>query len=273
MFVAEMNQMLDRLDVEDDYYVIAALYQFVSLKQLDVLRQQLQQLCDKNEALGTILLASEGINGTIAAPRNGMARCLEWLESDGRFDNLSLKFSFSPDQPFLRMKVRPKHEIVTMGRPEINPAKRTGTHIDPADWNNLISDPDVLLIDTRNTYETAIGMFDGAVDPMTKNFRDFPDWAHELANLREDRRPKKIAMYCTGGIRCEKASALMQDMGFDEVYHLKGGILKYLEDIPATDSKWQGECFVFDGRVTVDHNLQPGELFNVSCLPHAAICI
>ena len=145
-----------------------------------------------------------------------------------------------------------------MGRPEINPAKRTGTHIDPADWNNLISDPDVLLIDTRNTYETAIGMFDGAVDPMTKNFRDFPDWAHELANLREDRRPKKIAMYCTGGIRCEKASALMQDMGFDEVYHLKGGILKYLEDIPASDSKWQGECFVFDGRVTVDHNLQPG---------------
>ena len=184
MFVAKMNQMLDRLDVEDDYYVIAALYQFVSLKQLDVLRQQLQQLCDKNEALGTILLASEGINGTIAAPRNGMARCLEWFELDGRFDNLSLKFSFSPDQPFLRMKVRPKHEIVTMGRPEINPAKRTGTHIDPADWNNLISDPDVLLIDTRNTYETAIGMFDGAVDPMTKNFRDFPDWAHELANLK-----------------------------------------------------------------------------------------
>jgi UPF0176 protein len=258
MYVAEMNQMLDRLDVEYDYYVIAALYQFVSLKQLDVLRQQLQQLCDKNEALGTILLASEGINGTIAAPKNGMARCLEWLELDGRFDNLSLKFSFSPDQPFLRMKVRVKHEIVTMGRPEINPAKRTGTHIDPADWNNLISDPDVLLIDTRNTYETAIGMFDGAVDPMTKNFRDFPDWAHELANLREDRRPKKVAMYCTGGIRCEKASALMQDMGFDEVYHLKGGILKYLEDIPATDSKWQGECFVFDGRVTVDHNLQPG---------------
>ena len=152
MFVAEMNQMLDRLDAEDNYYVITALYQFVSLKQLDVLRQQLQQLCDKNEALGTILLASEGINGTIAAPRSGMARFLEWLELDGRFDNLSLKFSCSADQPFLRMKVRPKREIVTMGRPEINPAKRTGTHIDPADWNNLISDPDVLLIDTRNTY-------------------------------------------------------------------------------------------------------------------------
>lgn len=258
MFVTKMDQMLDGLELEDDCYVIAALYQFVSLKQLDVLRERLQKLCDKSEALGTILLASEGINGTIAATRKGMARCLDWLELDGRFDNLSLKFSYSPDPPFLRMKVRLKREIVTMGRPEINPAKRTGTHIDPAEWNSLISDPDVLIIDTRNTYETAIGMFDGAVDPMTKNFRDFPDWAHELANQREDRRPKKIAMYCTGGIRCEKASALMQDMGFAEVYHLKGGILKYLEEIPATNSKWQGECFVFDGRVTVDHDLQPG---------------
>ena len=259
MFVAEMNQMLDRLDVEDNCYVIAALYQFVSLKQLDVLRQQLQQLCDKNEALGTILLASEGINGTVAAPRNGMARFLEWLELDGRFDNLSLKFSCSPDQPFLRMKVRPKREIVTMGRPEINPAKRTGTHIDPADWNKLISDPDVLLIDTRNTYETAIGMFDGAVDPMTKNFRDFPDWAHELATQREDRRPKKIAMYCTGGIRCERSTAYLKKKGFKDVYHLKGGILRYLEKMPQDQSLWEGDCFVFDYRVAVDHELKPAK--------------
>ena len=256
-FNAEMNAMFDRLGTNDGF-VVAALYKFVSLDDIDGLRQTLQQLCDKNQILGTILLAEEGINGTIAAPRNGMTRFLNWLEDDGRFDELSLKFSFSPDQPFLRMKVRPKREIVTMGCPEINPAKRTGTYVDPKDWNGLIADPDVLLVDTRNSYETAIGMFAGAVDPMTTNFREFPEWAHSLANQPADRRPKKVAMYCTGGIRCEKASALMQDMGFDEVYHLKGGILKYLEDVPAANSQWQGECFVFDGRVAVDHDLQPG---------------
>jgi len=257
-FNAEMNAMLDRLGTTNDGFVVAALYKFVSLDDIDGLRQILQQLCHNNQILGTILLAEEGINGTIAAPRDGMTRFLNWLEADGRFDELSLKFSFSPDQPFLRMKVRPKREIVTMGCPEVNPAKRTGTYVDPKDWNGLIADPDVLLVDTRNSYETAIGMFAGAVDPMTTNFREFPDWAHSLANQPADRRPKKVAMYCTGGIRCEKASALMQDMGFDEVYHLKGGILKYLEDVPAANSQWQGECFVFDGRVAVDHDLQPG---------------
>ena len=257
-FNAEMNAMLDRLGTANDGFVVAALYKFVSLDDIDGLRQTLQQLCDKNHILGTILLAEEGINGTIAAPRDVMTRFMNWLEADGRFDELSLKFSFSPDQPFLRMKVRPKREIVTMGCPEINPAKRTGTYVDPKDWNGLIADPDVLLVDTRNSYETAIGMFAGAVDPMTTNFREFPEWAHSLASQPADRRPKKVAMYCTGGIRCEKASALMQDMGFDEVYHLKGGILKYLEDVPAANSQWQGECFVFDGRVAVDHDLQPG---------------
>ncbi|MDP4785370.1 MAG: hypothetical protein NWS38_03765, partial [Alphaproteobacteria bacterium] len=216
-FNAEMNAMLDRLGTTNGGFVVAALYKFVLLDDIDGLRQTLQQLCDKNQILGTILLAEEGINGTIAAPRDGMARFLNWLEADGRFDELSLKFSFSPDKPFLRMKVRPKREIVTMGRPEINPAKRTGTYVDPKDWNGLIADPDVLLVDTRNSYETAIGMFAGAVDPMTTNFREFPEWAHSLANQPADRRPKKIAMYCTGGIRCEKASALMQDLGFDEV--------------------------------------------------------
>ena len=257
-FNAEMNAMINHLGAANDSFVVTALYKFVSLDDIGGLRQTLQQLCDKNQILGTILLAEEGINGTIAAPRDGMTQCLNWLEADGRFDQLSLKFSFSPDQPFLRMKVRPKREIVTMGCPEINPAKRTGTYVDPKDWNDLIADPDLLLVDTRNSYETAIGMFAGAVDPMTTNFREFPEWAHSLANQPADRRPKKIAMYCTGGIRCEKASALIQDMGFDEVYHLKGGILKYLEDVPASDSQWQGECFVFDGRVTVDHDLQPG---------------
>jgi len=257
-FSTEMDSMLDRLGAEQGGFVIAAMYKFVTLDDIETLRQSLQRLCETNQVLGTILLAGEGINGTIAAPRNGMAACLNWLEADGRFDNLSLKFSFSPDQPFLRMKVRPKREIVTMGCPEINPAKRAGTYVEPKDWNDLIADPEVLLIDTRNHYETAIGMFDGAVDPLTTNFREFPEWAKTLANQPADRRPKKIAMYCTGGIRCEKASALMQDVGFDEVYHLKGGILKYLEDMPASDSKWQGECFVFDGRVAVDHDLQPG---------------
>jgi len=257
-FSTEMDSMLDRLGAEQVGFVIAAMYKFVTLDDIETLRQSLQRLCETNQVLGTILLAGEGINGTIAAPRNGMAACLNWLEADGRFDNLSLKFSFSPDQPFLRMKVRPKREIVTMGCPEINPAKRAGTYVEPKDWNDLLADPEVLLIDTRNHYETAIGMFDGAVDPLTTNFREFPEWAQVLANQPADRRPKKIAMYCTGGIRCEKASALMQDVGFDEVYHLKGGILKYLEDVPASDSKWQGECFVFDGRVAVDHDLQPG---------------
>jgi len=257
-FSTEMDSMLDRLGAEQVGFVIAAMYKFVTLDDIETLRQSLQRLCETNQVLGTILLAGEGINGTIAAPRNGMAACLNWLEADGRFDNLSLKFSFSPDQPFLRMKVRPKREIVTMGCPEINPAKRAGTYVEPKDWNDLLADPEVLLIDTRNHYETAIGMFDGAVDPLTTNFREFPEWAQVLANQPADRRPKKIAMYCTGGIRCEKASALMLDVGFDEVYHLKGGILKYLEDVPASDSKWQGECFVFDGRVAVDHDLQPG---------------
>ena len=176
--------------------------------------------------------------------------------ADGRFDGLSLKFSVAPKQAFLRMKVRLKKEIVTMGRPEISPARATGTYVEPEDWNRLVEDPDVMVIDTRNAYETAIGSFAGAVDPQTDSFREFPDWAQNLADAED--RPKKLAMFCTGGIRCEKASALMQQMGFDEVYHLKGGILKYLEEVPAEDSRWQGECFVFDGRVAVDHALRPG---------------
>ena len=258
MLVADMFRMLNRLETKDCGYVIATFYKFVHIDQVDLLCTQVQQVCDKNRILGTILLADEGINGTISAPRDAMASWLNWIEADGRFNNLSLKISYSPAQPFLRMKVRSKREIVTMGYPEINPAKITGTYVDPINWNKVIADPDVLLIDTRNTYETSIGMFANAVDPMTKNFRDFPEWAQSLANQSPDQRPKKIAMYCTGGIRCEKASALMKDLGFAEVYHLKGGILKYLEDVPPSDSKWQGECFVFDGRVAVDHGLKPG---------------
>ena len=256
--IEKMDDMLARSDTTPAGHVVAALYKFVTIGDVETLRQRLQALCDANQIRGTLLLANEGINGTIAAARPGMAAFLDWLHGDERFAGLSLKFSYSPDQPFLRMKVRPKREIVTMGCPDISPAEKTGTYVEPKDWNRLLADPEVMLVDTRNTYETAIGMFAGAVDPMTQNFRDFPEWAHGLANQPADRRPKKIAMYCTGGIRCEKASALMQDLGFDEVYHLKGGILQYLEDIPARDSVWTGECFVFDGRVAVDHELRPG---------------
>jgi UPF0176 protein len=237
-------------------FVIAALYKFTDLPDHRALQPQLQALCDAHDVHGTLLLADEGINGTICAAPAGMAAVLDWIEADGRFDGLSLKFSLTPKQAFLRMKVRLKKEIVTMGQPGINPARATGTYVEPADWNRLVDDPDVMVIDTRNAYETAIGSFAGAVDPQTDSFREFPAWAQALAETKD--RPKKLAMFCTGGIRCEKASALMQQMGFDEVYHLKGGILKYLEEVPAKDSRWQGECFVFDGRVAVDHELRPG---------------
>ena len=239
-------------------FVVATLYKFVSLGDAPQLRETLQDCCDGAGVYGTILLADEGINGTIAASAPAMTTVLTWLQNDCRFDGLSLKFSACDRQPFLRMKVRLKREIVTMGCPDIKPAERTGTYVEPADWNALISDPDVMVIDTRNSYETAIGMFDGAIDPNTTNFRDFPSWASDLAKQPKGIRPKKLALYCTGGIRCEKATALMQDFGFDEVYHLKGGILKYFEEVAAEQSKWQGECFVFDGRVAVNHDLRPG---------------
>lgn len=258
--IAEMKQMLAkaRRTTNEDGFVVAALYKFADLPDYRELQPVVQQLCDDARALGTILLAKEGINGTICAPAAGMKTILEWLADEPRFEALSLKFSFTTEQAFLRMKVRLKNEIVTMGVPQINPAQQTGTYVEANEWNSLIADPDVMVVDTRNTYETAIGMFEGAVDPRTTNFRDFPAWAQALARQDDDKRPKKLAMYCTGGIRCEKASALMKDLGFDEVYHLKGGILKYLEDVPDDTSKWTGECFVFDGRVAVDHDLQRG---------------
>ena len=253
----EMNDALARLGGgADSGYVVAALYKFVDLPDHAGWQPVLQALCEAHAVRGTMLLANEGINGTICAPATGMAAVLDWIESEPRLEGLSLKFSATPEQAFLRMKVRLKREIVTMGRPEINPAQATGTYVEPQDWNRLVDDPDVMVIDTRNGYETAIGTFNGAVDPQTDSFREFPEWAAQLA--ADPDRPTKLAMFCTGGIRCEKASALMQDMGFEEVFHLKGGILKYLEEVPAEDSRWQGECFVFDGRVAVNHALQPG---------------
>ncbi len=253
-----MAAALRRLGVDNQPgFVIAALYKFVTLADYRALQPRLQTLCDAQGIHGTLLLAEEGINGTICGPRESMTAFLGWIEADRRFDGLSLKFSASPEQTFLRMKVRLKREIVTMGRPEIQPAQATGTYVEPAEWNALIDDPDVMVIDTRNRYETAIGSFAGAIDPQTDSFRDFPAWAERLAS-GDSGRPKKLAMFCTGGIRCEKASALMQDFGFEEVYHLKGGILRYLEEIPREESRWQGECFVFDNRVAVDHDLKPG---------------
>ena len=257
--IDDMNASLRRLGADNvPGFVIAALYKFVALPDYRDLRQQLQTLCDQNDIHGTLLLAEEGINGTVCGPREGMAALLGWIESEERLAGLSLKFSAAPEQAFLRMKVRLKREIVTMGRPEIQPAEATGTYVEPADWNALVDDPDVLVIDTRNRYETAIGSFVGAIDPETDSFREFPDWAEKLAADPEN-KGKKLAMFCTGGIRCEKASALMQDFGFEEVYHLRGGILRYLEEVPRAQSRWEGECFVFDGRVAVDHDLRPGQ--------------
>jgi UPF0176 protein len=235
--------------------VVAALYKFVSLEDFRDLREPLLDVCLDADVRGTLLLAHEGINGTIAGTRAGIDTVLTYLKSDPRLSDLDQKESFDDHIPFYRMKVKLKREIVTMGVEDIDPNKAVGTYVEPRDWNALIEDPDVLLIDTRNAYECDIGTFKGALDPRTENFREFPQFVSE--NL-DPVKQKKIAMFCTGGIRCEKASAYMLNEGFDEVYHLKGGILKYLEQVPQEDSHWEGECFVFDNRVSVDHALEKG---------------
>ncbi|MBD9373590.1 rhodanese-related sulfurtransferase [Rhizobium sp. ARZ01] len=237
-------------------FLVAALYHFVSVPRFADLRAPLQALCEENGVRGTLLLAHEGINGTIAGPDAGIRTVLAFLRAQPEFAGLEHKESRASEMPFLRMKVRLKKEIVTMGVEDIDPNKVVGTYVAPKDWNALISDPGTILIDTRNDYETAIGIFKGAVDPNTKTFREFPDWVRNHTGLHN--KPK-IAMYCTGGIRCEKATAFMKEQGFDEVYHLKGGILKYLEDVPAEVSLWEGACFVFDERVSVTHGLEEGE--------------
>jgi UPF0176 protein len=235
--------------------VVAALYKFVSLPDYKQIRPLLLKICNDNQVKGTLLLAEEGINGTIAGTRQGIDAVLAYLHSDIRFDSLEYKESFATEMPFYRMKVRLKKEIVTLGVPTVDPTKVVGTYVDPKDWNALISDPDVIVIDTRNDYEYGIGTFRGALDPKTKTFREFPQYVR--TNLNKNKH-KKVAMFCTGGIRCEKASSFMLQEGFEEVYHLKGGILKYLETIPPEESLWDGECFVFDHRVTVQHGLQEG---------------
>jgi len=235
--------------------VVCALYHLVRLDDFENLQKPLLDLMQSSQVKGTLLLAREGINGTIAGPREGIDAVLAWLKADLRLQDLDYKESFDEDYPFYRSKVKLKKEIVTMGIEDIDPNRKAGTHVDPEHWNELISDPEVLLIDTRNNYEVAIGTFKNAVNPETKTFREFPEY---VRNKLDPARHKKIAMFCTGGIRCEKSTAYLKENGFDEVYHLKGGILKYLEEVPESESLWQGECFVFDNRVSVDHGLQKG---------------
>lgn len=235
--------------------VVAALYRFVSLPQYESLRNGLQQVLADNEIKGSLLLAAEGINGTIAGSRAGMDVVLEYLNAIPEFAGLDVKESYCAEQPFRRTRVKLKREIVTMGVEGIDPNHVVGTYVKPENWNELISDPDVILIDTRNDYEVAIGTFEGAVNPETESFREFPDYVDQ--HLDPETHPK-VAMFCTGGIRCEKSTALLKQKGFQEVYHLQGGILKYLETVPEEESKWQGDCFVFDQRVSVGHGVQEG---------------
>ncbi|MEE2653771.1 MAG: rhodanese-related sulfurtransferase [Pseudomonadota bacterium] len=236
--------------------VVAALYKFVSLPDFHKLREPLLDHCLAQNIRGTLLLAEEGINGTVAGSREAIDSLLAYLKADPRLADLSHKESFDSSQPFYRMKVKLKKEIVTMGIDGIDPNEVVGTYVKPKDWNALISDPDVVVIDTRNDYEVEIGTFKGAVDPKTESFRQFPEYVRQNYNPEKH---KKVAMFCTGGIRCEKASAFMKREGFEEVYHLEGGILKYLEEVDQPDSLWQGECFVFDNRVSVKQGLEPGE--------------
>jgi len=235
--------------------LVAALYKFADLADFESIRPGLLAACRRNHVFGTILLAREGINGTIAGSRAGIDAVLAHVRSLPGCADLEHKESFADEMPFHRMKVRLKREIVTMGVKDIDPTQIVGTYVDARDWNALISDPDTVVIDTRNDYEVAIGTFEGAIDPHTRSFSEFPDWFRSKHN---EFAGKKIAMFCTGGIRCEKATALMLELGFEEVYHLQGGILRYLQEMPDADNRWQGECFVFDTRVAVDRDLAEG---------------
>lgn len=236
--------------------VVCALYRFVRLEDHARLKEPLLQLMLDHEVRGTLLLSDEGINGTIAGARQGIDTVLDWLRQDPRLADIDCKESYDAELPFYRSKVKLKKEIVTMGVEGIDPNQRVGTHVEPHEWNSLLADPDVLLIDTRNEYEVEIGTFRNAVNPHTTSFREFPDYVEQHL---DPRRHRKVAMFCTGGIRCEKSTAYLKEKGFDEVYHLRGGILKYLEEVPKEASLWEGECFVFDNRVSVNHDLGKGE--------------
>src|ERR1700726_4488280 len=238
-------------------YKVAAFYQFAALRDFRELREPLRAICAGLGLKGSVLLAHEGVNGTLAGSVDAIAALVEELRHGdlfgGRLDKLELKFSQASAMPFQRLKIRLKKEIVTLGDPEADPMRQVGTYVDPADWNELITTPDTLLIDTRNDFEVAMGTFSGAVDPGIKSFGQFKDFA---ARHLDPAKHRRIAMFCTGGIRCEKASSFLLARGFTEVYHLKGGILKYLEGVPEADSRWRGECFVFDERVSLGHGLR-----------------
>ena len=236
-------------------YTIAALYHFTRFADPAAIKGPLAALCCGQDVKGTLLLAPEGINGTIAGPRAGIDAVLAHIRALPGCADLEWKESVSDTPPFGKMKVRLKREIVTMGQPDVDPAARVGHYVDPADWNDLIGREDVAVIDTRNDYEVAIGTFDGAIDPATRSFGEFPAWWEENKHRFHN---KKVAMFCTGGIRCEKSTNYLLGQGVEDVFHLKGGILKYLEEVPAERSTWQGECFVFDGRVSVGHGLEVG---------------
>jgi UPF0176 protein len=243
------------LSTPEDAVSIAALYRFMEIADPAALRAPLLDFCREQGLQGSLLLAPEGINGTVAGTRDGIGRLIEFLEKLPGFHGAEIKLSTAATMPFRRMKVRLKKEIVTMGVAAIDPVREAGTYVSPDEWNRLIADPETIVVDTRNVYEVALGTFTGATDPETESFREFPSW---IDRNRERFRGRKIAMFCTGGIRCEKASAYMRSAGVEEVFHLKGGILKYLEEVPEEDSLWWGECFVFDERVSVGHGLKAG---------------
>ena len=240
-------------DISHTPWTVAALYRFVALEDLPTLQAEIRAVCDENNICGTLLIAPEGINGTIAGQGECLDNIVDFLDQKAGIQQGELKYSSAEEKPFRRIKVRLKKEIITMKAPEANPTKQVGTYVTPENWNDLINDPDVTLIDTRNTYETAVGIFKDAIDPKIETFTEFKDYVH---NNMDPKKQKKVAMFCTGGIRCEKASSYMLAHGFEEVYHLQGGILKYLEDVPAEESQWEGDCFVFDRRVAVGQDLQ-----------------
>ena len=252
-------------------FTIAALYRFATFPDPDRLARELRAVCAELQTCGTLIIATEGINGTVAGSDDAIAALIAHIRTFPGCADLDVKYATAADAPFARMKVKVKREIVTLGAGELDPANQAGHHLDPDAWNALIADPDTVVIDTRNAYEVSVGSFAGAIDPGTRSFGDFPAWFDGFAQkLRDEGRTPKIAMFCTGGIRCEKSTALVRARGFDHVYHLRGGILRYLEEMPESQSRWQGECYVFDERVAVGHGLKSGshDLCRACGLPH-----
>ena len=239
-------------------FKVAALYKFHSIENPLSVQQMLKSNLDDNLVTGTILIGKEGLNGTISASIKDMKKAISIIKSIKGFDDINIKYSKSKIKPFIRLKVKTKEEIVTIGDKKLDPSINSGIYVEPKDWNSLIAKGDVLLIDTRNNYEYSIGTFKNSINPRTNNFREFPNWVKNQKFSNKDKKTKKVAMFCTGGIRCEKATSYMKKEGFKNVFHLKGGVLKYFEDISTDQSKWIGECFVFDNRVSLDHNLDEG---------------